>query len=184
MDESRRFRTLWSFTFVLLWTLQPTHCFVGTKLIGIVPRMRIEIPSRFLKRPSCSLRLFESKEDNNGNDSSAHLVFPGGGLFFYWQAGVVTYLRENGYDLSQVTLSGASAGALTATLAATNVDFYQATELALKLSQEAGVWDRKGGLQGIWGPMIESWLLTLLPENCTEMVNDRVSALDTAVCTD
>ena len=51
------------------------------------------------------------------------LVFSGGGLFFYWQAGVVTFLRENGYDLSNVDLAGASAGALTATLTATNVDF-------------------------------------------------------------
>jgi len=79
-----------------------------------------------------------------------HLVFPGGGLFFYWQAGVVTYLREQGYDLDQMTASGASAGALTATLTATNVDFIKATELALKMAKEAGVWDRSGGLQGIW----------------------------------
>jgi hypothetical protein len=114
--------------------------------------------------------------------SPPHLVFPGGGIFFYWQAGVVSYLRESdqGYNLTRVTAAGASAGALTATLAATGVDFYQATELALDMADQAGVWDRSGGLQGIWGPMIEDWLNELLPENALERVQDgRLSLLVT-----
>lgn len=98
-----------------------------------------------------------------GATPAPHLVFPGGGLFFYWQAGAVTYLREAGYDLSGCTMSGASAGALTATLTTCGVDLVEATELALDLSDEAGVWDRGGGLQGIWGPIIEDWLGRLLP---------------------
>jgi len=97
------------------------------------------------------------------------LIFPGGGIFFYWQAGVVTYLRDHGYDLSAVTSTGASAGALTATLAATDVDYYKATDLALDMVKQAGVWDRTGGLQGIWGPMIYDWLDELLLENAVEL---------------
>ena len=62
-----------------------------------------------------------------------------------------SYMQEQGYNLSNAQLSGASAGALSATLAATGVNFYEATELALSLSEEAGVWDRPLGLQGIWG---------------------------------
>lgn len=112
-------------------------------------------------------------------DSTTHIVFPGGGIFFYYQAGLVTYLRER-YDLSTCTFSGASAGALTATLTAANVDFYEATDLALKLAEEAGVWDRKGGLQGIWGPMIEEWLDSLLPSSI-EPLQDRVTLLVTPV---
>ena len=115
-----------------------------------------------------------------------HMVFPGGGLYFYWQAGVVTYLREQGYQLvvdeeevedggdgdgGGVTLAGASAGALTATLTATKVDFEHAMELALSLSQQAGVWDRPQGLQGIWGTMIETWLQELLPSNAIRLAN-------------
>jgi predicted acylesterase/phospholipase RssA len=112
-----------------------------------------------------------------------HVVFPGGGIFFYWQAGAVTYLRENGYDLGGgVSFSGASAGALTATLTATGVDFERATDLALHLAAEAGVWDRTGGLQGIWGPMIEQWLDELLPPNALDLVQDnRLSLLITEV---
>ena len=86
-----------------------------------------------------------------------------GGIFFYWQAGVVCYLREKGYDLSKCRMSGASAGALTATLTATGVDFYEATDLALNLALQAKVWGRGWGLQGIWGTMIEEWLHELLP---------------------
>ena len=56
-----------------------------------------------------------------------------------------SYLKEKGYNLSDAHLSGASAGALSATLAATGVDFYEATELALSLSEDAGVWDRPLG---------------------------------------
>eukprot|EP00980_Cylindrotheca_fusiformis_P007725 scaffold1638_cov120-Cylindrotheca_fusiformis.AAC.8 len=111
-----------------------------------------------------------------GSPEDAHFVFPGGGIMFYWQAGVITYLREQGYDLSSCTFAGASAGALTATLTTADVEFYEATELALKLAADAGVWDRSGGLQSIWGPMIEQWLDTLLPESI-ESVEGRLSIL-------
>jgi len=117
--------------------------------------------------------------DNNQSKGSTHIVFPGGGIFFYYQAGMVNFLREK-YDLSACTFSGASAGALTATLTAANVDFFEATDLALKLAKDAGVWDRKGGLQGIWGPMIEKWLDELLPTT-TDFANDRIQLLITPV---
>ena len=91
-------------------------------------------------------------------------------------------MREQGYDLDLVTTSGASAGALTATLTATNVDFVEATELALQMADDAGVWDRSGGLQGIWGPLIDDWLDQLLPDNALDFVdNDRLSLLVTPV---
>lgn len=128
-------------------------------------------------------RFATSVDETNEKDAPPHLVFPGGGIYFYWQAGVVTYLREQGYNLDSVTAAGASAGALTATLAATNVDFYKATQVALDLAGQAGVWDRSGGLQGIWGPMIYDWLDELLPENAVELVNGRLSLLVTPIPT-
>ena len=109
--------------------------------------------------------------------STTHIVFPGGGIFFYYQAGLVNFLRER-YDLSSCTFAGASAGALTATLTAANVDFFEATDLALKMAADAGVWDRSGGLQGIWGPMIEDWLDELLPESIDNL-QGRISLLVT-----
>jgi len=96
-----------------------------------------------------------------------------GAIYFYWQAGVVTYLRENGYDLGKVTVSGASAGALTAAMTATNVDFYKATQYALGLADSLGLWDRPSGLLGVWGPMVLEWLEAMLPENATQLAHEH-----------
>lgn len=109
------------------------------------------------------------------------IIFPGGGLFFYWQAGVVAYLQEEGYDLPNTLLSGASAGALSATLAKTEVSPYDATELALSMSEEAGIWDRPLGLQGVWGGLIYDWLDQLLPLDAEEKVNEELHILLTNI---
>jgi len=81
-------------------------------------------------------------------------------------------LQEAGYDLSTATMSGASAGALSATLAKTGVSPIDATELALHMSKEHGVWERPMGLQGIWGSIIEDWLDRLLPDDAALRVDD------------
>jgi hypothetical protein len=64
---------------------------------------------------------------------------------------------------------------MTAHLTAADVDFYYATELAIKLAKDAKIRIRSGGLQGIWGPMIDTWLDTLLPDDVVDKVNGRVS---------
>ena len=126
------------------------------------------------------------KTDAAASDSSssldipqrAHLVFPGGGIFFYWQAGYIDYLRQQQYDLStSISMTGASAGALCATLTAADVDFDTATQLALDMARDAGVWNRQGGLQGIWAGMIRDWLDQLLPEDAAERLMERQVSL-------
>jgi len=146
-------------------------------------RLVTTTPTTFISQKS-SLVLLHNEPKQTLETSyprTPHIIFPGGGIFFYWQAGAVSYLRENGYDLDRVTLTGASAGSLTATLTAANVDFEKATEIALRLAEEGGVWDRPLGLQGVWGAMIETWLDELLPENVLDMVGDRLSVLVTPV---
>ena len=101
------------------------------------------------------------------------LSFPGGGIYFYWQAGIIEYLREKNYDLSQVDFVGASAGALTSTLAACNVNFYHATDVAVALCDKYNVWDRPLGLMGIWGNIVEEWLDIILPDNAHELCTDN-----------
>ena len=157
-------------------------CWSGTSRAFVLPTLPQTTATK-TTRWCRNIRLLSEKSNDNDGKKSPLLVFSGGGLFFYWQAGVVTYLRESGYDLSRVRLSGASAGALTATLTATNTDFYEATRLALQMSEEVGIWDRKAGLQGIWGPLIEDWLYQLIPNDATETLNDRrVSACRVCVC--
>lgn len=120
------------------------------------------------------------------HQSSKSIIFPGGGIYFYWQAGAISYLREQNYPIlsNDINFTGASAGALCATLTAADVDFETATALALDKAREAQIWDRKLGLYGIWGPIIDEWLDELLPENdqlVLDAVNDKVSLLVTEV---
>ena len=86
------------------------------------------------------------------------------------------YLQENNYNLSSnnILLCGASAGALSATLAKANVNPYEATELALQMSDDNNIWERPLGLQGVWGSIIYDWLDELLPADDDLMVKEEV----------
>lgn len=106
------------------------------------------------------------------------LAFTGGGIFWFWQAGFVSALRE--LDLSACSLSGVSAGALTAVLAASGADLEAAVERAHGLSVDAGVY-RRGSLAGIWGPLVERWLSELTPPDLAARCTGRVTLLQLAV---
>lgn len=54
------------------------------------------------------------------------------GIYFFWQLGFMKYFQTR-YDVAKITLCGASAGGLIATLTACNVDLDAAVELAWKL---------------------------------------------------
>lgn len=102
------------------------------------------------------------------------LVFPGGGIFFWFQAGAVNALARR-LDLSKVPSAGASAGALAATLAACECDMDHALQRALQLSDNVGVFERgPWGLFGIWGPIIHTWLDELLPSDAADRCSGRV----------
>jgi hypothetical protein len=103
------------------------------------------------------------------------LIFPGGGVYFWWQAGVVKALQQS-YDLtnSSLSISGASAGSIAAVMAICEVDQDNAMKCAIKLADEAGVFTRPGGLSGIWGGLIKRWLEELLPEDCHVICSGKV----------
>lgn len=94
-------------------------------------------------------------------------------MYFYWQLGAVTALQE-AIPFEGVQLSGASAGALTAALAACNVDLRASVDLAYKLAVEAELFTRPQGLAGVWGPIIRRWLHELLPANAADLCRGRV----------
>ncbi|KAL4430951.1 hypothetical protein ABPG75_006207 [Micractinium tetrahymenae] len=121
------------------------------------------------------------------------LSFAGGGIFFWWELGCLRYLHRN-FDLSRVQLVGASAGGLIATLAACGVDKgggyclhwefswpLPAVRVAYRIAQEYGVFERPGGLAGIWGNLIREWLDELLPEDAAELCRGRVRLVVTEV---
>ena len=42
------------------------------------------------------------------------------------------------------------------------------------MADEAGIWDRPLGLQGVWGSIIYDWLDRLLPLDAEERVKEEV----------
>jgi len=76
--------------------------------------------------------------------------------------------------------SGVSAGALTAVLSACGVDPLRAVDLADALSRDTGVYER-GSLAGVWGGLIDAWLLQLLPEEAGRVCDGRVTLITLAL---
>lgn len=111
------------------------------------------------------------------------LSIAGGGRYFFWYLGVMKYLLDY-FDLTKVTLIGASAGGLVAVLSACNVNLDRAVREAYRLSVENDVFTRPAGLAGIWGEIIREWLDELLPENAQELcANGRVKLVVTEALT-
>ena len=111
------------------------------------------------------------------------IVYPGGGIFFWWQAGCVAGLKRR-FDLrsGHVKAVGASAGALSAALGTCHCDMDRALSRAIALTDEAGCFSRGvWGLYGVWGDMITTWLDDLLPDDAAEACRGRVSVAVTAV---
>eukprot|EP00960_Hanusia_phi_P049187 759424-Hanusia_phi.AAC.7 len=69
---------------------------------------------------------------SQASDSRPLIVFPGGGIYFWWQAGVVQGLQKR-ISVDSFDFTGASAGSLSAVFAACGVDMMQAFHLARKL---------------------------------------------------
>jgi hypothetical protein len=92
--------------------------------------------------------------------------------------GVLKYLNEN-YRLRDVDLIGVSAGALCAVLVASGVSLDRAVRKAYDISVEVDIWNRSGGLAGIWGDLIRRWLEELLPEDAHECCQNRVKIIAT-----
>lgn len=104
----------------------------------------------------------------------AGLAYPGGGIFFWWQAGATSALSRL-YELDRVPCVGTSAGALAATLASCEVEMDDALSVAARLSEERDLWTRGAwGLYGIWGGMVREWLAELLPEDSARRTSGRL----------
>lgn len=103
--------------------------------------------------------------------------FAGGGIYFWWQAGVCKYLCEErnavgtGSPLyTSLPVIGASAGALAATLLVTNASFDLAASFAIDQAYRYGLFEKRLGLFGIWGTLVREWLEALLPDELDPLV--------------
>ena len=109
--------------------------------------------------------------------TSPTIKFTGGGIYFWWQVGVCRYLAEQrriGETTAKVQVEGASAGALSATLLITNSSFDKAADIAIALAHRDKVFEKRLGLYGIWGNMVNEWLDELLPDEISASVQSNL----------
>ncbi|KAL4452178.1 hypothetical protein ABPG75_007840 [Micractinium tetrahymenae] len=106
----------------------------------------------------------------------------GGGFWFYWKAGVLSFLQQQyGHDaLARVQLHGSSSGAMVAVLAACGVDLQRAAEHTAHVFDEQRVHDRLLGVLGMWGSIARRCLEEMLPEDAHERCTGRVRLRVTA----
>jgi len=103
------------------------------------------------------------------------LALTGGGNFLWWQLGAVDWLSSH-FDLSGAQFVGASAGALSGTLAACDVSPQAAYESCARLNRENGFWDpdpRSGFARDFAGGTY-AWLEELLPADARTRCNGRL----------
>jgi predicted acylesterase/phospholipase RssA len=110
------------------------------------------------------------------------VVWRGGGIYFWWYAGVMTQLREDGVDLSRLHHVGCSAGAIAAVLAASGVDFDRAWNVALAhLERNGALQNGAKACTGIWGDILRDFLDELLPSDAHRKLTESVTVVVSCV---
>lgn len=99
------------------------------------------------------------------------------GIFFFWQLGVLSYLDRQ-YDLSRISMTGASSGAVAVACTAANVEFADFVQMTITKCDEINLWERKLGVIGVLGQITKDTLERMLPEDSHEKLNEsNVSVL-------
>ena len=112
-------------------------------------------------------------------ESDAQIVLPGAGVLLVWQLGAMSYLAEK-YDLSRVKLTGSSAGAITAAVAASRIDFNLFVEKIIHQCNEKKVWNRPLGIVGVLGCIVHDALEEVLPMDAADKLErNKVTVLVT-----
>ena len=101
------------------------------------------------------------------------MYFSGAGIYFWWQAGCARYIQEN-CDYHELPVIGASAGSISATLLLSGTDFHKALDVAVKVGEKSGIYERKAGLAGIWGSLVKEWLEEIIPDDVTERTYSKL----------
>ena len=120
----------------------------------------------------------EEKKATTTRKGRVTIALAPGALKFWWQVGCVSYILDN-FKIDDALLSGASAGAITATFSACNVDVRDAFGLAERLTIDAGCLEVPLGLGlvGRFKGIVRTWLDELLPNDAHERCSGKVFVL-------
>jgi hypothetical protein len=107
------------------------------------------------------------------SDTTKHIIFPGGGNYFWWQAGTIKALQEKEYLKHGDSMYGASAGSVSCVMAACKVDMQYAMEENFKLPRKSDTFTH--------GHLIEQWLHEILPNDCHITCSGKVNISITTI---
>ncbi|CAM9404364.1 unnamed protein product, partial [Ectocarpus fasciculatus] len=111
------------------------------------------------------------------------LLFPGGGIYYHWQAGAAKYIREHlaAAGQGQMEVIGASAGALASVLYASGADFDAAARVAIRQVTELDLYNSRTGLFKVWGGLVRSWLHECVPNDAAQLSSECYHTLHVKV---
>lgn len=84
----------------------------------------------------------------------------------------MAYLQEH-YDLRRVSMTGASAGAVAAACAATNIDVHEFVHRTIEKAEEVNLWKRRLGLIGVLGEITHDVLDQMLPDDSADKLAEH-----------
>jgi hypothetical protein len=107
-------------------------------------------------------------------NGTQHLIFPGGGTYFWWQAGTIQALKER-FDLKhgKFSMYGASAGSVSSVIAACNVSMDHVMQASFNLPDKSSVFTH--------GHLIEMWLHAIFPDDCHIICSGKVNISITTI---
>ena len=110
------------------------------------------------------------------------IMFSGGGLFFWWQTGVLQHLQANApQKIRHAHFYGCSSGAIIAALACCQVDIQKAKNEALKIAEDKNLWTSQTRMISDISDCLESFLNTLLPDDAAMMCKGKLTIYATKV---
>jgi cellobiose-specific phosphotransferase system component IIB len=118
----------------------------------------------FKNKASKTSSLLSPSDTLTLSPASYHAIqFNGGGIFFWWQAGVAKFILEH-CDIDDMHLIGGSAGSITTALLLAKADFNKAAQIAVEEVEKVGAHGSISGLFGIWSDLLQSFLERLIVE--------------------
>ena len=109
--------------------------------------------------------------------SAPAVLYPSASSLTWWQIGANATLAKQ-FHLDRAQFAGASGGSLAAALAACGCDSRAALDVAWRLCEQIGAFERGAwAVRGMWGGLLREWLHEVLPHDAGTRCRGRVHVL-------